>query len=142
MTNYVRRKAWLRKTTGACSSDLTHRKHCCCSQMKVHLEITSRASGHVTFELLGIPLSLELKGVVVNVLSICASSVEYSAKPDIGSYRVVSSIHPIIVVRGDCPHGLHIPWELHTVANPGCCRHKILCSSEVSCSILGTNKRR
>ena len=59
MTNYFRRMAWLRKTTGACSSDLTHRKHCCCcSQMKVYLEITSRASGHVTFELLGIPLSL------------------------------------------------------------------------------------
>ena len=78
----------------------------------------------------------------MNVLSVCAS-VEYSAKPEIGSFRVVSSIHRITVVRGDCPHGLHnITWELYTVANPGCCRHKILCSSEVSCSILGTNKRR
>ena len=72
--------------------------------MKVHLEITSRASGHVTFELLGIPLSLVLKEVVVNVLSVFCASVEYSAKPDIGSYRVVYAViaHTAYTLFGNC----------------------------------------
>ena len=112
----------------------------------LHLEITNRAwACHVQTPRNSVVTRIKRSSREWNVLSVCASSVEYSAKPEIGSYRIVSSIHSSynIVVRGDCPHGLYTTtWELYTAVNPDCCRHKILCSSEVSRPILGTNKQR